>query len=61
MVVDVEYTGVFPELTKTSTGGPSATAGELARPGVGIDLSCNFVRVRGKGIMVSEVEYGTVL
>jgi len=37
MVVEVEYKGAFPELTKTSTGGPSAAAGELARPGVGID------------------------
>jgi len=34
MVVEVEYQRVFPELTKASTGGPSAVA---ARPGVGID------------------------
>ena len=56
MVVEVEYKRVFPELTKTSTGGPSAVAGERARPGVGIDVFCNCVRVRGKGILVSEIE-----
>ena len=37
LVVEVEYRKVFPELTKTSTGGPSAVAAERARPGVGID------------------------
>jgi len=56
VVVEVEYKRVFPELTKTSTGGPSAVAGERARPGVGIDVFCNCVRVRGKGILVSEIE-----
>ena len=56
MVVEVEYKRVFPELTKTSTDGPSAVTGKRARPGVGIDFICNCVRVHGKGIKVSEIE-----